>query len=93
MDAGGKMNVATGNNDRKSRRRIPEFPVGIGRHSQLSGRRGEVLREQRRHLVGGLLGQPVRGAVEFGEARPAVTGFATVAAHPATPGPWRTRLT
>jgi len=27
-----------------------------------------VLREQRRHLVGGLLRQPVRGAVEFGEA-------------------------
>jgi len=40
----------------------------IGRHTRLSGRCREVLREQRRHLVRGLLGQPVRGAVEFGEA-------------------------
>src|ERR1035438_593539 len=45
-----------------------EFPVGIRWYAQLSGRRREVLREQRRHLAGGLLGQPVRGAVEFGEA-------------------------
>jgi hypothetical protein len=52
---------------RRSRLWIPEFPVGARRHTQRSGRRGEVLREQRRHLVGGLLGQPVRRAVEFGE--------------------------